>query len=104
MKIATGFGFGAKIAEVERPKSDTTTGIECTTCDTIFYSIHFSPKNAADTCECRNMRISVVNIVPGQKANKKTYHLQLIVENRSTVKIYSVHQKNFKRVQPEKVY
>ena len=104
MKVATGFGFGAKIAEADRPKSDTTTAIECTTCDTVFYSIHFSPKNAADTCKCRNIKLSIVDIALGQKSNKKPYHLQLIIENRSTVKIYSVYKENFKRVQPEKDY
>jgi hypothetical protein len=104
MKIATGFGFGSKIEEIERPKSDTTTAMECVICDTIFFSKNFGPSNSADACQCRNMSIGIVNFATGQLLYKNPFYIQLKVSNREKVKIYSVYKKNLKRVKPEKNY
>ena len=104
MKIATGFGFGSKIEEIERPKSDTTMAMECISCDTVFFTSNFGPLNSADACECRNITIGICRFATGQLLRKHPFYLQLKVKHREKVKIYSVYKKNFKRVQPEKDY
>lgn len=104
MKIATGFGFGSKIEEIERPKSDTTTAIECTACDTVFFSCNFGPFNSADSCTCRNMQIGIAHFATGQLLHKHPFYLQIKIHDRQKVNIYSVYKENYKRVKPEKNY
>ena len=46
----------------------TKTIIECEECETKWYSTDINRKNSADTCECGNIKVGIMNMTPPSKA------------------------------------
>ena len=56
------FGFEKKEIKQENVYVPRRTIIECTLCGTKFFSCDFHKKNAAQTCECKNVKIGIINV------------------------------------------
>ena len=67
----------------------TKTIIECEECKTKWYSTDINRDNAADTCDCGNIKVGIMNMTPPSKAG----YFITIKYSKSYPKIYEIKEK-----------
>ena len=69
---------------------ETKTIIECEECETSWFSTDINRENSADTCECKNIRVGILNMSPPSRGPG---YFITIKYSRSYPKIYEIKEK-----------